>query len=152
MATTAGTQTNDADLVDALLSLEHDAMKAYDAAIEKLMDPTASGKVREFRTDHERHLRELGEFARGVGVADDGGSMKSMLTSGKIAMADLAGDDAILKAMASNEDDTVTAYERGAAQDGVSAELRDICTRAHADELRHREWMRSTAERPATTA
>ena len=146
MATTAGTQTTDTDLVDALLSLEHDAMSAYDSAIDKLMDPTAKEKVREFRGDHERHLRELGEFARGVGVADDGGSMKSMLTSGKVAMAELAGDDAILKAMASNEEDTISAYERGSAQTGISSELREICERAHRDELRHREWMVSAAE------
>lgn len=152
MVTTAGTQTDDASLVDALLSLEHDAIGAYDSCIERLEDSASRDKVAEFRTDHERHLRELGEFARGIGVADDGGSAKSVLTSGKIALADLAGDGALLKAMATNEDDTVTAYERGAAQGGISAELQAICRRAHEDELRHREWMRAAAERPGATA
>ena len=135
MVTTAGTQTTDADLVDALMSLEHDAMKAYDSAIERLEDASSSAKIAEFKTDHERHLRELGEFARSIGVTNDGGSMKSVLTSGKVAMADLAGDGAILKAMATNEEDTITAYERGSTQNAISPELQQICARAHADGL-----------------
>lgn len=73
-----------------------------------------------------------------------------MLTSGKIAMADLAGADAILKAMASDEEDTITACERGSQQSGISQELREICGRAHQDELRHREWMLSATEGATT--
>lgn len=67
--------------------------------------------------------------------------MKSVLTSGKVALADMMGDDKILAAMRSNEEDTVTAYERAASNDSASPELRTICERAHADELRHRDWM-----------
>ena len=38
--------------------------------------------------------------------------MKAILTQGKVVLADMFGDSAILKAMKTNEDDTVTAYDR----------------------------------------
>lgn len=147
MVTTAGTQTNERDLVEALLSLEHDAIEAYESCIERLDDRALADQVDGFLGDHRRHLQELTTHASRLGITDDGGSMKSMLTTGKIALADLMGDEAILKAMATNEEDTVTAYERAAGQQSVSPELAGVFRNAHADELRHREWMRTTAER-----
>ncbi|MFS2154630.1 hypothetical protein [Rhizobium sp. Rhizsp42] len=44
--------------------------------------------------------------------------MKQMRATGKIALADMMGDAAILKAMKTNEDNTVTAYERAARYEG----------------------------------
>ncbi len=41
--------------------------------------------------------------------------MKQVLTTGKIPRTDLAGDGAILKAMKTNEYDTVSAYERASS-------------------------------------
>jgi rubrerythrin len=51
------------------------------------------------------------------------------------------GDGAILSAMRSNEEDTVTAYERASRHAEATPEARAIFERAHADELRHRDWM-----------
>jgi predicted outer membrane protein len=72
--------------------------------------------------------------------------MKSVLTSGKVVLADMMGDEAILKAMKTNEDDTVTAYDRAANNNCCTPELRQICENALADERRHRQWMEQTAE------
>ena len=40
------------------------------------------------------------------------GDMKALLTKGKVVIAGLMGDEAILQAMRTNEADTNTAYER----------------------------------------
>ena len=73
--------------------------------------------------------------------------MKEMLTTGKIRMANLMGDAAILKAMSANETDTVSAYESGFSNDNVPAHARDVFARGLEDERRHKAWMDETAKR-----
>ena len=146
MTTFAGTQDNLEDLVTSLLNLEKDALEAYDAVIERLEDNTLSAKVSEFRQDHHKHISALTELANNNGFEIPDGTMKSMLTSGKVVMADLFGDQTILKAMGSNEEDTVQAYENALKQSCCNKELKDICTKAHADEVKHQEWMEKTAK------
>ena len=149
MTTLAGTQDTLEDLVTSLLNLEKDAIEAYDAVIERLEDNTLSAQVSEFRQDHHRHVSELSEFATSHGFEIPEGTPKSMLTSGKVVLADLFGDETILKAMRTNEEDTVQAYENALNQSVCREELRNICTRAHEDEVRHREWMEATSHRKA---
>ncbi len=65
------------------------------------------------------HVNVLTGKARELGIAaPTEGDMKQMRATGKIALADMMGDAAILKAMKTNEDDTVTAYERAARHEG----------------------------------
>lgn len=72
--------------------------------------------------------------------------MKQYLTTGKIALADLIGDGAILKAMKTNEDDTVSAYERAARHEGATPASKAFLLTAHQDEEKHRAWMEATAK------
>ena len=67
--------------------------------------------------------------------------MKQLLTTGKIALASLVGDGAILKAMKTNEDDTVTAYERASRHPDALPESRRRFEQFAADERRHRAFM-----------
>jgi rubrerythrin len=146
MATMVGNESSIQDLVTNLIYLEHDAIAAYDACVERLDDKTLSAKVAEFRGDHDRHLQVLTEMARQIGIdAPREGDMKQMLTTGKLVLADLMGDGAVLKAVKTNEDDTVTAYERAARHPDAIPESKAFFMEAHQDELRHREWMESTA-------
>ena len=146
MATMVGNESSIQDLVTNLIYLEHDAIAAYDACVERLDDKTLSAKVAEFRGDHDRHLQVLTEMARQIGIdAPKQGDMKQMLTTGKIVLADLMGDGAVLKAMKTNEDDTVTAYERATRHPDAIPQSKAFFMEAHQDELRHWEWMESTA-------
>lgn len=148
MATTTGTENAIEDLVENLIYLERDAIAAYDSTIERLSDRTLSEQVEAFRQDHLQHLDVLKEMAAEIGAkAPAEGDMKQMLTTGKVAMAGLMGDAAILKAMASNENDTVTAYERASSHDDLIPKSRAFFEKALADERRHREWMQRTADR-----
>jgi rubrerythrin len=147
MTTTVGNETDFNKLVTNLIYLERDAIAAYEATIERLSDHALSEHIARFREDHLQHLDVLTEMAREAGAeAPPEGDMKQMLTTGKIAMADLAGDGAILKAMKTNEDDTVQAYERAAGHENAQPRSKAFFEKALADETRHREWMEQTAQ------
>jgi rubrerythrin len=147
MVTTVGHETSIEGLVKNLILLERDAIAAYDATIDRLSDSALSAEVRKFKEDHLRHLEVLNEIAAETGAeAPTEGDMKQMLTTGKIAMANLMGDAAILKAMKTNEDDTVTAYERASSHKDAAEKSRKFFSSALADEQRHREWMERTAK------
>ncbi|MBW3567338.1 MAG: PA2169 family four-helix-bundle protein [Proteobacteria bacterium] len=140
MATSVGKEDDKLEMLQDLIKLDLAAAEAYDAAIERLDDASYRQQLGEFMRDHQRHVAELSPIVRQMGgeVPDSGGA-KELLTEGKVAMSSLMGDDAILKAMKTNEDDTNTAYERVAEKCPVEA--RDIVTRGLADERRHREWI-----------
>lgn len=146
MVTTVGTENLIEDLVENLLYLEHDAIAAYDSTIEKLENPSYKKQVAEFREDHLRHVSQLEQMAAMLKCSvPQGGDMKQLLTTGKIAMASMVGDAAILKAMKTNEDDTVSAYERASSHQEAKPESRRVFEAAAADERRHREWMERTS-------
>ena len=147
MATTVGTSGDLNSLISDFVTLEHDAIAAYDTTIERLENPAFAEKVREFRADHQRHLTELTGLATRYGATlPQEGDAKQILTTGKVKLADLVGGDgAILKAMGTNENDTVSAYKRGAENEAIPLEDREIFRRAHADEERHKAWMDETA-------
>jgi rubrerythrin len=140
-----GTESTLPSLVENLL-LEHDAIAAYEQTLQRLENPSYKKKIAEFRADHDRHVQELTRLTTAVGAKPyQEGDAKQMLTTGKVALASIMGDSAILTSMRSNEEDTVTAYERASRHAEATPEVRPIFERAHADELRHREWMSNAA-------
>lgn len=142
MSTTVGTERTTADLVRNLMFLEYDAMAAYEATIKRLDDDGYRSQVETFRQDHKVHLQELSRVADSLGIPKPTeGDMKQWLTTGKVVLAELAGDSAILKAMKTNEDDTVAAYERALGNSLMDAQLRPVIEKGLADERRHRLWM-----------
>ncbi len=145
MTTTVGTEDKLEDLLTDLVQLDHDAVLAYDAAIERLGDSAHRSTLAGFRQDHLRHIDELGEALTALGrTPPREGDMKSWLTQGKVVLGGLMGDKAILQAMKTNEDDTNTAYERGVQHRNASPGLRAILTHGLEDERRHREWIVET--------
>lgn len=142
MATTVGTETDFQKMLTNLIYLEYDAIAAYDSTVDRLSDQSLAQQIRQFRDDHHQHLNVLKEIAAQAGAEiPEHGDMKQMLTTGKVAMASLAGDKAILKAMKTNEDDTVAAYDRARSHQDVISASRDFFDKAFSDEERHRQWM-----------
>lgn len=141
MATTVGTESDLVDMLNNLIQLDYDAIDAYDTAIDRLDSAEYKARLREFREDHARHTRDLGDAVAELGgkPAKQGGA-KSMMTRGKVMMADLLGDTAILQAMKSNEDDTNTAYER-AEQAAAGTPAATAVQAGLKDERHHRAWI-----------
>lgn len=148
MVTMVGNQSDINGLVEELILLEYDAIAAYDTCINRLDDQSISAEIAKFRSDHTDHLSVLKTMAAEIGLkAPTEGDMKQYLTTGKVALADMLGDKSILKAMKTNEDDTVTAYERASRHPDAIPASKAFFLQALEDERRHRAWMETTAER-----
>lgn len=128
--------------LNELIHLDFDAIEAYEAAIERLDDTTARTKLQEFMQDHVRHTENLAQLVRQHGGTP---SMKkgpmAILTKGKVVIANLAGDKAILGAMRMNEEVTNKKYESALKTDGLDASTRQVIEQNLQDERRHREWL-----------
>ncbi|MFO7551027.1 MAG: DUF2383 domain-containing protein [Haliea sp.] len=134
------------DLGD-LIELDYDAIAAYQAAIERLDTAAYKQQLTEFMGDHKRHVKELGEAVRNEGGTPptEGDAMK-ILTKGKVVLADLLGDEAILKAMRANEEVTNKKYE-AAVEEGYAEHIQAVLRQGLADERRHKAWLKTTLEK-----
>ncbi|WP_119305003.1 ferritin-like domain-containing protein [Dongia deserti] len=142
MVTTVGLQDDPIALLNALITLDYDAVEAYRSAIDRLDEASYKQTLSEFLSDHIRHTTELSAVVRGLGgTPPEGPGAKSLMTTGKVAMADIAGDGAILRAMLSNEGDTNTAYERASEHDNLPENARELIDGNLSDERRHKAWL-----------
>ncbi len=142
MVTMVGKQAEFSAAVKELIELDYDAVEAYEAAILRLENTVHKGKLGEFMTDHQRHIQEFSALLKkhncDIPIGPSAG--KSWLTKGKVVLANLIGDRAILSAMLSNEEDTNTAYERMNERVDKWADAKDIIRQGLEDERRHKKW------------
>ena len=142
MATRIGKESDAVKMLCDLIELDFDAAQAYQAAIDRLVDGESIVHLQSFREDHLRHTRDLSEIVRDLeATPPTEGDIKAVLTKGKVVIAGLAGDVAILRAMKSNEDDTNSAYERAASRTDLPQGADAVLDRGLADERSHREWI-----------
>lgn len=130
-----------------LIEVDYDAIAAYQAAIERLDSAAYKKKLTEFLGDHKRHVVELGKAMRKEGGTPptEGDAMK-ILTKGKVVLAGLVNDKAILKAMRANEEVTNTKYEE-ALETGYPEPIQALVRKGLADERRHKDWLVTTLEK-----
>lgn len=133
------------DLND-VIKLDYDAIAAYKSAIERLDTAEYKKKLAEFLGDHQRHVEELSKVVRNEGgdPPKEGGPLK-FLTKGKVVMADLLGDKAILMAMKANEVVTNTKYEE-VVETGYPEPIQELLRKGLADERRHKDWIDKTID------
>ena len=114
MATMVGTQKSFTEAIKELVELDYDALGAYEAAINNLENPEYKRKFEEFKLDHQRHITELTAFLSRCNETAPSGpdNIKKILVKGKVELASLFGDQDILKAMLSNEEDTKAQVEQ----------------------------------------
>jgi uncharacterized protein (TIGR02284 family) len=131
-----------AKLMNDLIALDFDAIEAYDAAIVRLDTASDREQLGRFMEDHRQHVIDLTFLVRDLGEEPQTeADFKRVLTEGKVVLAGLIGDHAVLAAMKSNEDDTNRAYERAVQSQGVPERIMAIFLKNLSDERRHREWI-----------
>src|SRR5205807_1704898 len=89
-----------------LMRLDHDSLDAYQAAIDAIADdPMARDALVSFRTDCERHVRELEHLIRRLGGVPQtrGGASTGLVTDAATFAAQPAAID-VLKVIKANED------------------------------------------------
>jgi len=146
MVTFVGTQSTFVDALKELVELDYAAVEAYETAIERLDSIEYKEKLKSFKQMHQNHIREMSALLRDKNEDAPQGppALKHLLTKGKVILANIVGDNAILRAMKSNEIDTNTAYERMNDRNDIWPEAEDILRRGLADERMHKEWLERT--------
>ncbi len=131
------------DGLNDLLQLDHDAIGAYDIAIEKLEDRDHADQILGFRRDHERHIRELNEAVAGLGGTPKNephltGPFKKALQ----ALGGVGGDRGLLLAFRSNELQVRNKYDMYAAKANLwPHHVKQLVDRNALDEERHYRWV-----------
>lgn len=147
MVTKVGLQSDYIAALKDLIELDYDAVEAYESAIEKLDNKKHQDALKTFKEDHERHIKELTQHLQKMGESyPTGPSAKSILTKGKVFLANIMGDKQILYAMQSNEEDTNKAYERMQEYEEIEGELKQILERGLKDEKHHYEYLKESLE------
>lgn len=126
-----------------LLQLDHDALGAYEIAIQKLKDRDHADQINGFRRDHERHVRELSELIAELGGTPKNephatGPFKQALQS----LGAMAGDRGVLMAWRTNELQVRTKYDAYASRAlSWPQNVKRVIDRNALDEERHYRWV-----------
>jgi uncharacterized protein (TIGR02284 family) len=128
--------------LNELISLDLDAIEAYEAAIVRLNDAGDKAELERFKADHRRHVTDLTPLVREMGgEATTSPDFKRLLTKGKVVVMGVAGDSGVLEAMKSNEETTTKVYDKARNQPELPMQARTIIERNFADEQRHFAWL-----------
>lgn len=143
MATRNHTGNAPLRMLERLMVMEYDAEEACRIAIDHLADPRYRDQLTAFRADYQRHLHELEPAIRQLGgKPPNKPDLRGRLEEGKVLFAQLGGDDAILKAIRTNAEQLVHAYEQALGQ--VPATALEVATRNRDDQRQHLDWLNAT--------
>jgi len=128
--------------LNRLIVTDYDAIEAYEAAIFRLSNGEDQATLRLFLEDHRRHIEKLTALVRqSGGFAVDHADLRRLVTKGKVVIGGFMGDDAVLGAMYSNENETNDAYSRASTSRAFAPPVRLALAHFLDDEVRHREWL-----------
>jgi uncharacterized protein (TIGR02284 family) len=134
-----------------ILQLDHDAVQAYEVAIENVENESWRETLRQFRADHERHIEDLSSLVRTHGGTP---LQQSHLSTGlfKLALQQVGragGDRGILMAFEANERQVRDKYWRHAERPHPP-EVKSVLRRGAEDEERHYSWAIESLRRIGT--
>lgn len=126
-----------------LLRLDHDAIGAYQVAIDRLDDQDYVRQIQGFRRDHERHVEELNQAIAALGgIPENSPHATGVLKKGLQAVASAGGDRGLLLAWRTNEAQVRAKYDAYAARaNSWPAAIKELVDRNALDEERHHQWV-----------
>jgi hypothetical protein len=97
--------------MNELLAIDLDAVEAYASAILRLESASDREQLARFLEEQRHHASALSELLEASGVAPcRAGDLTSVLTRARLLLGSLIGDQAILRVMRVNEDESDAAY------------------------------------------
>lgn len=134
-------------LVSGLILLERDAIGAYVRTVDRLEDAGARQQISGFLQNRHHRLAKLTKMVFGlrIGAPRERDATNYLATRG-ITLGSLAGDAALLKALAVGESETVAAYERASTHPGASPEHREVFEQALRHAHQHSAWTERAAQ------
>ena len=136
------------DGLNDLLQLDHDAIGAYDIAIERLEDRDHANQILGYRRDHERHIQELNELIAALGgTAKNQPHLTGPFKQALQALGAIGGDRGILTSFRQNELQVRSKYEMYAARANHWPEnVKRAIDRNALDEEKHYRWVADTLQ------
>jgi len=127
--------------LNELIQYDHDAVGAYTSAIDDIKEPQVRDPLVRFRSDHERHVRNLSEIViRLGGQPVERPDFKGILRKTMTKVAALAGTEGTLKAMKSNEEVLNKTYAHHLSLD-FPDDIKEVIRGNYSDEQRHLAWV-----------
>ncbi len=124
-----------------LIQLDHDAVGAYQAAIDRIDVESIRARLGEFQNDHRRHIVDLSEQVRRLGgTPKERPDAKGFVLKGFTAVTSMMGNEAALRAMQGNEKLTNSSYGN-ALRENWPEPVRNLLERNFRDEQRHLAWI-----------
>jgi uncharacterized protein (TIGR02284 family) len=124
-----------------LIRFDHDAIGAYDEAIDALDVMVIKDQLLRFRGDHERHVLDLSAVVRRLGgEPPERPGFRGIVRKTMTKVAGLGGPEMILKAMRSNEELLNKQYGEH-SQKAFPSDILEIIRRNYSDEQRHLAWV-----------
>jgi len=112
-------------------------------AIAKLIKSDYKVKLNEFCQDHEHQIMELSKLLQNHNEQPpmQPSVIKPLVSKGKVALAEIIGDQMILAAMVNNEIDTNKAYERINSRHERWEDAKEMLKRMLDDEKKHKKLL-----------
>lgn len=128
--------------INSLVQLDIDAIHAYQQAIEKIDVDSVKTQLKQFESDHQRHVSELSQVVRRLGgqPPEFQRDFKGFLIQGFTAMRSVTGTEGALKAMKTNENITNRNYDDALSWD-LPNDVKDVIRRNREDERRHLQYI-----------
>lgn len=126
-----------------LLQLDHDAIGAYEIAIEQLENREYALQIDGYKRDHERHIQRLNDAILELGgTPANEPHATAPLKQAVQRLSAVGGDKSLLSAWRSNELQVMTKYD-SYAQQAVSwpASVKKLIDENALDEERHYQWI-----------
>jgi uncharacterized protein (TIGR02284 family) len=124
-----------------LIRFDHDAIGAYDQAIDDISEPMIKDQLMLFRGDHERHVLDLSAVVRRLGgEPPHRPGLRGAIRKTMTRVAGLGGTEMSLKAMRSNEELLNKQY-RQRLQKAFPGEILELIRQNYGDEQRHLAWV-----------
>lgn len=148
------------DRLNKLLMLDHDAVEAYQQAIDRMGSATCRNKLSEFQNDHRRHIDGLKKcITQFGGTPKDRTDVKGFFIKGMTSLQSMMGDEMALKAMQTNEKLTNRTYQDALDDLQMPEDIRLLVQKNRDDERRHLQWIEMALQqrlweqdRPGTSA
>ena len=129
-----------------LLHLDMDAIKAYDQAIKACEHENVASQLRQFRGDHERHVRDLSQELSKLGEKPDVRTDLKGFFIEKFTAITSMGTHSALMSMKGNEGITTSRYKAALDLRDLPESAKAIIRVNYADEQRHLEWIRTALD------
>lgn len=147
MGTMIGTEANTHKMIEHLLEYEYDVLEAYRSASGRLSHSQETATLASFEREHLEQIQNLAGITRTMGIrVPRAGDWHQIMTEGKVVLAGLVGELAVLRAVTHNERNVLNAYERAAARPDVPDEVRAVLALHRNRAQRRHKWLSERVE------